>query len=62
MKKIAVLILTIIVIIATIWVFFNHSKYEIMNVDGVIMKPMELKGTWNDDLNLSSEELWENGI
>ena len=51
MKKALLVIITIILVISTIWVVFNYDKYEIKSV-GIQMKPMELIGTWNDSLQL----------
>ncbi len=51
MKKAVVIIITIVLVVATVWVVFNYGKYEIKSV-GIQMKPMELIGTWDESLQL----------
>lgn len=51
MKRALLIIITIILVISTVWVVFNYNKYEIKNV-GIQMKPMELIGNWDESLQL----------
>lgn len=46
MKKVIVIVITVILLVATVFLVINYNKYEIIN-EGVISRPVIKVATWN---------------